>query len=292
MRLCVLLTTRGLLLSSVSLRSSHRSISACASQVNNPNNHAYWKSRGYSSRPDNWESAAAQRAAEGRLEARANAAASRTSGERAVAGRRTDTIVQAVKAALGGHVQVRKAGSQAKRTAVAGRSDYDLWVDVGEECVSRAQRKVLRAYLTGMLTWDGDLVDVRDYLTPMLTWDGDHVDVILRETGIRIEFEDTNHFDVVFSKCCFSDKSRRMPAQRFENNPKARDAVRLIKDGSPQKFKGEDIEKAVLAAQRREKGQSRETLAIAAFCELANRPQVVQFREWLSDDDDWDEDDD
>ena len=69
MRLCVLLTTRGLLLSSVSLRSSHRSISACASQVNNPNNHAYWKSRGYSSRPDNWESAAEQRAAEGQTAA-------------------------------------------------------------------------------------------------------------------------------------------------------------------------------------------------------------------------------
>ena len=274
MRLCVLLTTRGLLLSSVSLRSSHRSISACASQVNNPNNHAYWKSRRYSSRPDNWESAAAQRAAEGRSEARANAAASRTSGERAVAGRRTDTIVRAVKAALGGHVQVRKAGSQAKRTAVAGRSDYDLWVDVGEECVSRTQRKVLR-----------------DYLTSMLTGGGDRAVVLLRETGIRIEFEDTTHFDVVFSNCCFSDKRRRKPAQRFENNPKARDAVRLIKDGSPQKFKGEDIEKAVLAAQGRKKGQSRDTLAFAAFCELANWPQVVQFREWLSDDDDWDEED-
>ena len=275
MRLCVLLTTRGLLLSSVSLRSSHRSMSACASQVNNPNNHAYWISRGYrEGRPDNWESAAAQRAAEGRSEARANAAASRTSGERAVAGRRTDTIVQAVKAALGGHVQVRKAGSQAKRTAVAGRSDYDLWVDVSEGCVSRAQRKVLH-----------------DYLTSMLTRGGDRADVFLRETGIRIEFEDTNHFDVVFSQCCFSDKPRRMPAQRFENNPKARDAVRLIKDGSPQNFKGEAIEKAVLAAQGRKKGQSRDTLAFAAFCELANWPQVVEFRAWLSDDDDWDEED-
>ena len=83
-----------------------------------------------------------------------------------------------------------------------------------------------------------------------------------------------------------------MPAQRFKDNPTARDAVRLIKEGSPQKFKGEEIEKAVLAAQGREKGQSREALAIAAFGELANRAQVVQFREWLSDDDDWDEDDD
>jgi len=276
MRPRVLLTTRALLLSSVSLRSSHRSISACASQVNNPNNHAYWKSRGYGSRPDNWASAAAQRAAEerleGQLEATANAAASRTSGERAVAGWRTDTIVRAVKASLGGHVQVRKAGSQAKRTAVAGRSDYDLWVDVGEECVSRAQRKVLRDYLTSMLTKGGDLADV-----------------LLRETGIRIKFENTNHFDVVFSKCCFSDKPRRMAAQRFENNPKARDAVRLIKQGSPQKFNGEDIEKAVLAAQGRKKGQSRDTLAIAAFCELANPPQVVEFRAWLSDNDDWDD---
>ena len=268
-----------LLLSSVSLRSSHRSISACASQVNNPNNPVYWKSRGYSSRPDNWESAAAQRAAaerlEGQLEATANAAASRTSGERAVAGWRTDTIVRAVKASLGGLVQVLKVGSQAKRTAVAGHSDYDLRVDVGEDCVSRAQRKVLR-----------------DNLTSMLTKGGDRARVLLRETGIRIEFEDTNHFDVVFSKCCFSDKPRRMPAQRFENNPRARDAVRLIKQGSPQNFKGEAIEKAVLAAQGRNKGQSRETLAVAAFCELANRPQVEEFRKWLSDDDDWDEDED
>ena len=46
-------------------------------------------------------------------------------------------------------------GSQAKRTAVAS-SDYDLWVDVGDECVSRAQRKVLRNKLTSMLNKGGD----------------------------------------------------------------------------------------------------------------------------------------
>ena len=48
-----LLTTRTPLLSRACRRATHRSIAACANQVNNPNNPAYWKSRGLASRPDN-----------------------------------------------------------------------------------------------------------------------------------------------------------------------------------------------------------------------------------------------
>ena len=264
-----LLTTRTLLLSSVCLRSPRRAISACANQVNNPNNDAYWQSRGLASRPDNWESEFAQRATVGRLEARANDAAYRISGERVAAGWRTNIIVRAVKASLGSHVQVHKVGSRAKHTDIVSRSDQDFFVDVGNACVSRPRRKSLRDNLVAMLSAD-------DY--PMR--------VLLRQTGIRIELKETDHVDIIFSKCCFSDKPRPMPAPRFENNPKARHAVRLIKKGSPQKFKGETIETAVLTAQKEKKGQSTDTLALTAFCALANRPQVVKFRAWLSDDDD------
>ena len=257
-----LLTTRTLLLSSVCLRSPRGSISACANQVNNPNNDAYWQSRGLASRPDNWESEVAQRAADGRLKAWANDAASRTSGEGAVAGRRTDIIVQAVKASLGTNVQVRKVGSRAKHTDVVSRSDQDFFVDVGDACVSRPQRNSLRDNLVAMLSAD-------DYPRS----------VLLRQTGILIKLKGTDHVDIIFSKCCFSDKPHPMPAQRFENNPKAQDAVRLIKEGSPQKFKGEGIEMAVLTAQK--KGQSTDKLALAAFRQLAKKSQVEEFRAWL-----------
>lgn len=259
-----LLTTRTLLLSSVCLQSPHRSISACANQVNNPNNDAYWQSRGLASRPDNWESEVAQRAADGRLEARANDAAYRISGERVAAGRRTDIIVRAVKASLGSHVQVHKVGSRAKHTDVVSRSDQDFFVDVGDACVSRLQRKSLRDNLVAMLS-------AHDY--PMR--------VLLRQTGILIELKETDHVDIIFSKCCFSDKPHPMPAARFENNPKARRAVRLIKEGSPQKFKGETIEMAVLTAQKEQKGQSTHTLALTAFRLLANYSQLEEFRAWL-----------
>ena len=277
-----LLATRTLLLSSVCLRSSHRSISACANQVNNPNNDAFWKSRGLASRPDNWESKAAQRAVDGRLQARSNNAASRTSGERALAGRRTDIVVRAVKASLGGKAEVRKAGSQAKRTDIAD-SDYDLWVDVGDECLSRAERKVLR-----------------DTLTSMLNKGGDPARVVLKESTVRVLLNDEEHIDIAFSSYCFSCKQHHKPVQRFTNNPKARDAVRLIKAGSPQKFKGEAIEMAVLTAQGQKKGQSFGAVALAAFRLLAHRSQMEEFRAWLSDgekyeydaaDDNYDDDD-
>ena len=260
-----LLTTRTLLLSSVCLRSPRRAISACANQVNNPNNDAYWQSRGLASRPDNWESEFAQRATVGRLEARANDAAYRISGERVAAGWRTNIIVRAVKASLGSHVQVHKVGSRAKHTDIVSRSDQDFFVDVGDDCLSRAKRKVLRDNLTSMLN---------------------PARVELRERTVRIRLNDEEHVDIAFSSYCFSSKPHPNPAQRFTNNPKARHAVRLIKDGSPQEFKGEAIDIAVLKAQKKKKGQSTDTLAFTAFCALANWPQVVEFRAWLSDDDD------
>ena len=260
-----LLTARTFLLSSVCLRSPNRSISACANLVNNPNNDAYWQSRGLASRPDNWESKVAQRAADGRLQAVANSAAHRSKDVRAAAGRQNKIIVKA----LGSHVHVHKVGSQAKHTDVA-RSDQDFFVDVGDDCLSRAERKVLRDNLTSMLN---------------------PARVELRERTVRIHLNDEEHVDIAFSSYCFSSKPHHKPAQRFKNNPKARAAVRLIKVGSPQEFKGDDIEKAVLAAQKKKKGQSTDTLAFTAFCALANWPQVVEFRTWLSDDDDWDEED-
>ena len=262
------LLPRTLLLSSMCRRAPHSSMSAWLSYQasKNPNNPADWKSRGLASRPDNWKTEAAQRAVSGRLEARANEAASRTSGERAAANRRTDIIVQAVQASLGGKAELRKAGSHAKHTDTAS-SDHDYWVYVGDVGVSRAQRTDLRDTLVSMLTEGG--------WRPLL--------VLLRETGVRLEYK-KGHVDIVFDKQLFNDKIHTKPKpQRFTNNPKARDAVRLIKAGSPQKFKGEAIEKAVIAAQGQEKDQSFDTVALAAFRLLANEPQVKQFRAWLSD---------
>ena len=287
-----LLTTRTLLLSRACRRAStHRSIAACANQVNNPNNVAFWQSRGVASRPGDWKSKVAQRAADGRLQAVANGAAYRSKEARAAAGRRNKIIVRAVKDSLGSHVQVHKVGSQVKHTDVA-RSDQDFWVDVGDDCLSRAKRKVLRDNLTSMLN-KGAKVE-------------------LRECAVRILLDNDEHVDIAFSSYCFSSKPHHKPAQRFTNNPKARDAVRLIKAANPQKFKGEAIEKAVIAAQGQKKGQSFDTVALAAFRLLAHKPQVEKFRAWLSDgdtyeydvddddyddeydddDDDWDDDDD
>ena len=152
-----LLTARTSLLFSVCQRAPHRSMSSLQAQINrpntlNPDHPAYWKSRGVP--PGDWESPVAQRALEGQLEAIANAVASRSSGVRAVTNRRTDIIVQAVHASLGGKAEVRKAGSQAKHTDTSS-SDHDYWVYVGDVGVSRAQRTALRDRLVSMLSKGG-----------------------------------------------------------------------------------------------------------------------------------------
>lgn len=239
---------------------SPRSLSACVSQDNNnPNNVAYWRSRGLRSRPENWQSRVTEGAIERRLQAVANDAASRTSGERAADKARTAIIVEAVKASsLGSKAQVHKAGSQSKRTNVA-TSDLDLWV-AGDEPVTRNQRKNFGGHLMSMLKQGGH----------------EPVRILLKETSIRIEYRATS-IDIVFDKHAFSGKVHPKPAQRFINNPRAAAAVRLLKARSPQKFKGEAIEKAVLAAQSQEKKQSLETLAVTALLLLATKPQVKEL---------------
>ena len=255
-----LLTARTSLLFSVCQRAPHRSMSSLQAQINrantlNPDHPAYWKSRGVP--PGDWESPVAQRALEGQLEAIANAVASRSSGVRAVTNRRTDIIVQAVHASLGGKAEVRKAGSQAKHTDTSS-SDHDLWVYAGDVGVSRAQRTALRDSLVSMLIKGG--------CRPRL--------VLLRETSVRLYYK-KGQVDIVFDRKRFNDKIHSKPTPRFENNPKARAAVRLIKD-CPQNFKGDDIEKEVLAAQRQKKGQRIQDLTVAALGLLATESQVKQ----------------
>jgi len=249
----LLLTTRALRHSSVGLRSSHRSMSACVSQVKNPNNHAY----------GNWESAAAQRVAEerleGQLEAMANALASLPIDVRKAAKRRTTVIVQAVEASLGGQAMVYLAGSQAKHTDIWS-SDHDYWIDTGDLGVSRTQRKDLRDNLSSKLTAGG--------WRPRL--------VLLRESSVRLYYRKAQ-VDIVFDRTRFNDKTHSKPTPRFKNNPKARAAVRLIKD-CPQTFKGKGnkVEKTVLAAQRQKRRQRIQELTVNALGLLANDKSQVR----------------
>ena len=197
------------------------------------------------------ESPVAQSALEGQLEAIANAVACRSSGVRAATNnRRTDIIFQAVHASLGGKAEVSKAGSQAKHTDTSS-SDHDLWVYAGDVGVSRAQRTALRDSLVSMLTESG--------WPPRL--------VLLRETSVRLYYK-KGQVDIVFDRTLFNNKVHSEPTPRFRNNPKARAAVRLIKD-CPQNFNGDDIEKEVLAAQRQKKGQRIQDLTVAALGLLA-----------------------
>ena len=225
-----------------------------------PKHAAYRKLRGLP--PGEWETPVAQRALEGQLQAMANDAACRTSGECVASGRRTDSIVKAVKASLSGKAEVRKAGSQAKHTDISS-SDLDLWVGVGDAGVSRAQRKNLRDNLVSMLT-KGGLKPTR---------------VVLRETSVRLEYK-KGHVDIVFDKV--NEKVHSKPMPRLKNNPKARAAVRLIKEGCPQKLKGDAIEKKVIAAQQQKKGQRIQELIVVALGLLATESQVKQCVAYLN----------
>ena len=261
-----LLAARTLLLSSVCQRAPHCSMSSLHVQINranqiNPKHPAYWQSRGVP--PGDWESAVAQLALEGQLQAIANAVASRPSGVRAATNRRTDIIVQAVQASLGGKAEVHTAGSQAKHTDTSS-SDHDLWVYAGDVGVSRAQRTALRDSLVSMLT--------ESSCRPRL--------VLLRETSVRLYYK-KGQVDIVFDRKLFNDKIHSKPTPRFENNPKARAAVRLIKDCA-QKFEGDAIEKAVLAAQQQKKGQRIQELTVTALGLLATGSQVKQFVAYLN----------
>ena len=226
----LLLTTRALLLSSVSLRSSHRSISACANS--------------------------ADIKLDGQLQALANALASLPIDVRKAAKRRTNVIVQAVEASLGGQAKVYLAGSQAKHTDIWS-SDHDYWVETGGLGVSRTERTDLRDNLASLLTERG--------WRPRL--------VVLLDTSVRLYYRKAQ-VDIVFDRTRFSDKTHSKPTPRFKNNPKARAAVRLIKD-CPQKFKGVAIEKAVLAAQQEKKRQRIQELTVNALGPLTNDASQV-----------------
>jgi hypothetical protein len=161
-------------------------------------------------------------------------------------------IVQAVEASLGGRAQVCMAGSQAKHTDIWS-SDHDYFVDTGGLGVSRSERTDLRDNLASMLTAGGTC-------RPRL--------VILRESSVRLYYRKAQ-VDIVFDRTRFNDKTHSKPTPRLKNNPKARAAVRLIKD-CPQKFEGDAVEKAVLTAQRQKRRQRIQQLTVNALGLLAN----------------------
>ena len=237
------------------------------SDVCNPNNPAYWHSRGFAERPEDWrerrEHVYAQVETDGHLQAQANAAGSRPADQRRTDANRVSCIVDALKAALGSGTHVHKVGSQAKHTNVA-KSDLDLWV-TGTGDFGKASRKQVRDRINENLVCNGH--------TPAR--------ILLKETSIRVEYHRAPHIDIVFKD--FGGKHHPKPAERFRSNPRARAAVRLIK-ASPQgrNLKGEAIEKAVIAAQAHEKNQSIQTIAVTAIILLVTKPQVKRFAAQLA----------
>ena len=91
---------------------------------------------------------------DGQQQALANALASLPIDVRKAAKRRTNVIVQAVEASLGGQAKVYLAGSQAKHTDIWS-SDHDYWVETGGLGVSRTERTDLRDNLASLLTERG-----------------------------------------------------------------------------------------------------------------------------------------
>jgi len=95
----------------------------------NPNNHNYWRSRGYNSRPDTWQDEVDARNLRGQYEYRANLESTTSDDQRRKMGRDNKRVEKVVKEVCGGNAMVYKGGSQLKRTNVR-TSDNDLKINV------------------------------------------------------------------------------------------------------------------------------------------------------------------
>ena len=200
----------------------------------NPNHPAYWQTRGAAQRPADFASESKKRAKSGEFEYRANVAAAKGQPQRAAEGAAMRQVVAAVNSALGGQAQVLRAGSQKKHTHVTTRSDLDVVVKTPEPLTLEAQRALGDALAA---KFPDSRVVTRKYIHQVITKD------------IKI--------DVVPHQATYMPKTNELPTDRFKNNPKGSAAVRNLKmyaETNGLVWKGEHLEKAVLEAQKLNKG--------------------------------------
>lgn len=211
------------------------------SNSQNPNNKEYWRSRGFQDRPTNWKDQARRINQIGQATAAANAAAAKTPEEKRHIGHLKRRINHSVKHVLGRQAEIHDAGSMKKHTDIHS-SDLDIWIKMPN----------------GKQMTPADMTE----LAEDLRFDpGKHIDeVIEKPLSIQLLSSRGLKVDLVPGNSTFRDP-KKLPTPKpsnkgFHCNPKAQEAVRLVKMETKQKYKGRHIEDAVLQAQRKTKGQS------------------------------------
>ena len=196
----------------------------------NPNNVAFWRVRGHDARPTNWMGVVQRRKKEGALEFAANKAAAKSPERKAIIKEATQTVNLAAKEVLGGQVQVHVKGSVKKSTDVTATSDLDLWIEIPKSQPMTKHKKK-------------ELARLLQTKTHVFT------QVFNNDCWVVLKCRDGLCVDVVPQHATFRPKPTRRPTNGFGKNPRAREAVRIIKDKHPNRWEGKFIERAVQQAQ-------------------------------------------
>lgn len=214
-------------------------------QANNPNNEAFWRQRGYSSRPRDWEKEAQRLKAQGQFTAAANAAGAQTKEQSEYIGKVMRVVGLAAKKVLGADTQIRKGGSQAKKTNIAG-SDLDVLLQPKAPMTARQKRELVAELRD--TCWSVSGQPFGGFKKVKET--NFHIVLVCKRHGLQV--------DIVPEKATFRAKPASPPKDRFKNNPVGREVVRMIKEKYPVKkypsWKGERIELAVIQTQQQQKG--------------------------------------
>ena len=205
----------------------------------NPNNQAFWRSRQYKQRPADWQERALELKKSGRMEADANANASKPKPTKQFIGKVMKAVRQSAKQVLGPKTQVLMAGSLKKHTDIAS-SDLDIYLEIADEPMTRKQKQELTE-------------DLRKNVGKRVR------EVQERAKSIKLFGANGMTVDIVPSKSTFRDPDKMPtppPKKGFHNNTKAQVAVRILKEQYKKQWKGMTIERAVLEAQRAKAGQN------------------------------------
>ena len=221
----------------------------------NPNNDAYWQARGFSARPPSWQDEVARMKKEGESTAAANLAASKPLARQRLIGQVTRAVECCAKQVLGGNAKVHRKGSLKKKTDIAATSDLDLWIELPEKMpMTRKQKQRLAVdLLRKTFTFDAETISFTRVLNQQ--WS-----LVLECNGLSV--------DVVPQYATFRSKAASAPKDDFKHNSRAREAVRLVKDKHPNRWKGKTIERAVLQAQKKRKGMPNYEIAENAIASL------------------------
>ena len=204
----------------------------------NPNNRAYWISRGYSDRPADYANVSLQQKADGQLESRANNLGHISDSQRKAMGSDIRKIESAAKAVYGGDAKIRKGGSIYKKDNTP-KSDLDLKIEVDTPATDDQRRQF------------------QQEIGKHFSVSGKVVDIVHGSSG---------DIDVMPSKADNFPKDfelDKMGVEPFKTNHVGRDAVRLVKDDFSKygkKIKGKEVEDAVLNIQQKNKGINRADL--------------------------------